>query len=62
MNLIKNNLNYLRFESDKIMLRQCKDSDSKQMDMRENVETSRERYQKTLDSNLRTEKQLRERK
>ncbi|XP_063696104.1 dynein regulatory complex protein 10-like [Culicoides brevitarsis] len=50
------------FESDKIMLRQCKDSDSKQHEMRENVEASREKYQKTLDANLRTEKQLRERK
>lgn len=44
------------------MLRQCKDSDGKQMDMRESVEASREKYQKTLDANLRTEKQLRERK
>lgn len=44
------------------MLRQCKDSDNKQLDMRECVEASREKYQKTLDANLRTEKQLRERK
>lgn len=44
------------------MLRQCKISDSRQNELRENVDTSREKYQKTLENNLRTEKQLREKK
>uniref|UniRef100_A0A336KMG9 Dynein regulatory complex protein 10 n=1 Tax=Culicoides sonorensis TaxID=179676 RepID=A0A336KMG9_CULSO len=50
------------YESDKIMLNHCKESDNKQKNLRDSVETSNGKYQRTLDQNLRTEKQLRERK
>lgn len=44
------------------MLKQCRESDRRQSELKENVEKVSERYHKTLDANLRTERALREKK